>query len=479
MNLRAAAIRIILRIVGSNEADSVAKLRWRRVLSTATASFAARGLSILTGLISVPLTLHYLGPERYGVLMTITSGIILMAFADLGLGNGVVNAISQADGANDHRQAEEAVSSAFFMLSGVAVLIVAAFLLTPHSAWLALFNIKTALAAADIQPTVAVIVLSFAISLPFGVSQRVQLGFQEGYNNNLWQMGGNVVGLLGLLLAVHFRASLPWLVLSITGAPAFALLCNFVYQFGWARPWLRPRIASFNWSTCHELLRTGLVFCSITIFATIGTASDNIIIAHSCGSVAVAEYSVVQKLFSVLFMIHYITGPLWPAFSEAHARGEVQWIRSAFRRTTVFSTLFSGAACLIFLVFGRDIIRLWVGPTVVPSLCLLSAFVAWRFMANVADTAISFLSMRPLLNTQLVLCGVSAMVAFCGKLVGARYYGINGVAWATALSYIILFTVPAIVVTENWLNRRISQQKTEMDSPLCEDRDVFTPGNLQ
>ena len=461
MNLRAAAIRIILRVVGSNEADNVAKLRWRRVLSTATASFAARGLSILTGLISVPLTLHYLGSERYGVLMTITSGIILMAFADLGLGNGVVNVISQADGANDHRRAEEAVSSAFFMLSGIAILIVMAFLLTPHSAWLTLFNIKSALAMADIQPTVAVIVLSFAISLPFGVSQRVQLGFQEGYNNNLWQMGGNVVGLAGLLVAVHFRASLPWLVLTIAGAPAGALVCNFVYQFGWVRPWLRPRIASFNWSTCHELLRTGLVYCSITIFAILGTGSDNIIIAHSCGSVAVAEYSVVQKLFSMLFMIHYITGPLWPAFSEAHVRGDVQWMRSAFRRTTVIATLLSGAGCLIFLVFGRDIIRLWVGPTVVPTLCLLAGFAVWRFTAGMADTTTSFLSIKPLLNTQLVISGVASVIAFSGKIVGARYYGIYGVIWATALTYGIFYTVPVIVVTESWLNRHIHQQKEE------------------
>lgn len=473
MKLKAAAFRTILRLVGSVEADSAAKLRWKRVLGSASASFAARGLSILTGLISVPLTLHYLGPERYGVLMTITSGIILMAFADLGLGNGVVNAISQADGAKDRWRAEVAVSSAFFMLSGIAILIVVAFLLTPHSAWLTLFNIRSALAIKDIQSTVAVIVFSFAISLPFGVSQRVQIGFQEGYNNNLWQMGGSVLGLIGLLIAIHFRASLPWLVLSIAGAPACALLCNFAYQFGWARPWLRPRIASFRWSKCHELLRSGLVFCSITVFALLGTNSDNIIIAHSCGSVAVAEYSVVQKLFSVLYMIHYIAGPLWPAFSEAHARGDIRWMKSAFRRTTMLATLLSGVGCLTLLIFGRSIIRLWVGPTIIPTLFLLSAFAVWRFTAGMGDTTVSFLSMQPLLNTQMIISGIAAVVAFCGKLVGARYYGINGVAWATALSYGILYTIPAIVVSESWINRHIRQQNAERYLQLSGDRDVL------
>ena len=78
-------------------------------------------------LIAVPLTLHYLGTERYGMWMTISSIVAMMGFADLGMGLGLMNAISEAHGQEDRLAAERYVSSGFFMLSAVALLILVGF----------------------------------------------------------------------------------------------------------------------------------------------------------------------------------------------------------------------------------------------------------------------------------------------------------------------------------------------------------------
>jgi hypothetical protein len=60
------------------------KERYRRVVLTAGSSFINKGVTAVTGLISVPLTVHYLGAERYGLWMTISSTIAFLTFADLG-----------------------------------------------------------------------------------------------------------------------------------------------------------------------------------------------------------------------------------------------------------------------------------------------------------------------------------------------------------------------------------------------------------
>jgi O-antigen/teichoic acid export membrane protein len=52
--------------------------------------------------------------------MAISSILALMSFADLGLGNGLLNAISQANGRNSKKDAQIAVSSTFFILVGIA-----------------------------------------------------------------------------------------------------------------------------------------------------------------------------------------------------------------------------------------------------------------------------------------------------------------------------------------------------------------------
>ena len=94
---------------------------------TAISMAGAKVITIVTMLISVPLTLHYLGSERYGMWMTITSIIAMMGFADLGLGLGLINAISETHGQDDRLAAERYVSSGFFMLSAMALLIMVGF----------------------------------------------------------------------------------------------------------------------------------------------------------------------------------------------------------------------------------------------------------------------------------------------------------------------------------------------------------------
>ena len=111
-------IRSVLRFkpFDTSTDDGRSKERYRRVVLTAGSSFVSKGVTILTGLISVPLTVHYLGAERYGLWMTISSTIAFLTFADLGLGNGLLNAVSKANGLDDQADATTAVSSAFFML---------------------------------------------------------------------------------------------------------------------------------------------------------------------------------------------------------------------------------------------------------------------------------------------------------------------------------------------------------------------------
>ena len=59
--------------------------------------------------------------------MTISSVVAMMGFADLGMGSGLMNAISEADGQDDRLAAERYVSSGFFMLSAVALIILVGF----------------------------------------------------------------------------------------------------------------------------------------------------------------------------------------------------------------------------------------------------------------------------------------------------------------------------------------------------------------
>ena len=101
--------------------------RNRRALLTGGTSTLARVVQIGTSLITVPLTLKYLGNERFGLWMTISSVLAMAAFADFGVGNGVLNTVAKAFGKDDMEGVRKAVSSGFAVLNTIAALLLLSF----------------------------------------------------------------------------------------------------------------------------------------------------------------------------------------------------------------------------------------------------------------------------------------------------------------------------------------------------------------
>src|SRR4029077_5687653 len=96
--------------------------RLRRIHLTALASVGFRGAMFLSGIMYIPLTVHYLGPQRFGLWVAMTSVITLLTFADCGLGYGLMNHIAYANGAGEKDSIRKAISSTFFVLCGIALL---------------------------------------------------------------------------------------------------------------------------------------------------------------------------------------------------------------------------------------------------------------------------------------------------------------------------------------------------------------------
>ena len=108
--------------------------RHRHIAWTTVTAGAAKASTAAAMLISVPLTLGYLGPERFGLWMAISAVISMLGFADFGLGNGILNAISHASGRNDSRAIHQSVSNGIIMLTVIGGLSLLIFLCVPiHS----------------------------------------------------------------------------------------------------------------------------------------------------------------------------------------------------------------------------------------------------------------------------------------------------------------------------------------------------------
>src|ERR1700730_8276270 len=130
----------------------------------AASHFLARALAIAVSIAVVPLTLRYLGSERYGVWVTISATLALLGFADFGLEDSLTNALGRAYGRDERERAKRYVSSAFFSLGFIAIVLLAVgWLFVPQLAALLFPQSESRQFNAEIMPAVVIAYGFFAL----------------------------------------------------------------------------------------------------------------------------------------------------------------------------------------------------------------------------------------------------------------------------------------------------------------------------
>lgn len=429
--------------------------RHRRIILSAVASAASKVVLVATTVISIPLTLQYLGPERFGLWMTISSIITLLGFADLGIGNGLLNAISEENGRGDIEAIRRYISSAFAILSGIALVILALFLIAyPFIPWASFFNVKSPLAMQESGHAALLFMLCFALQIPAGIVQRVQMGLQMAFVANLWQIAGSVLGLVAVLLVIHLELSLPWLVCALAGMPVLVAALNGLLFFGRMRRDIRPGRALVSRDAMKTIAHTGFLFLVLQLAASAAFASDNIVISRMLGAEAVTQYAVPEKLFSVIpMLLGMILMPLWPAYGEAMAKGDGRWVKNIFAKSLKISIAVASILSLIFTLFAADIISLWVGHPVSPPFMLLLGLGVWKVLEGWGISVGVFLNGANIVRLQAGLAILMATLAFILKFVLIGYMGISGVTWATIIAYVTVTFIPLSFVIPRLLKR--------------------------
>ena len=416
----------------------------RRVSLTALAATMAKVVQVGTALISIPLTLHYLGGERFGMWMTISSLIAMLSFADFGIANGVLSAVAQAHGREDRAELQRIVSSGFSMLTAIAAgllsLFAAAYAFVP---WHAVFNVQGELARAEAGPALAVFVACFACAIPLAVVQRVQMGLQQGFLASLWQCVGSVCALAGVLIAIRLQGGLPWLVLALAGAPLMAALLNSLLFYLRSQPDLRPRLARCAAADARRLAATGALFFVLQITVAVAYTSDSIVIAQLMGASAVAEYAVPEKLFGLISIgVAMVLAPLWPAYGEAIARGDHAWVRGTLKRSLLMALGIAGVASLCLVVLAPTLLQWWVSDALAAPFLLLLALAVWKVIEAGGNAVAVYLNGAHVIGLQVAIAVSVAISALLLKLLLIPMFGIAGAVWATVVAYLVFAAVP-------------------------------------
>jgi O-antigen/teichoic acid export membrane protein len=416
--------------------------RYRRAGLTASTSYIAKGLTILTGFISVPLTVRYLGAERYGVWLTISSLLLWVALTDFGLaGNALVNVVSEAVGNDDRASARHYAASAFWALAIIALVIgvafAAAFRFIP---WRTVFRVSDAISTRELEAACALVLTLFAINVPLSLLRSIYNAHQDGYVANIWAIAYGVVSLLSLIVVTRLHGGLPQLVVALSGVPILVLLANAYYAFGRRYPWLQPAPSAVRWSCVRRLLGLGSKYMIMQLAGLGIYQSQAMIITQTLGPSKVVIFVVAYKVIALpLDLASMGTAPFVSAFGEARARHDWNWIKGAFKNGTLALLVLGVPLAGALAIFAKPLILIWAGPAAVPD----SYVILWLFVYTAV--AICFMMAGQL------LCGIQRLeplticVVLCafgcvglGVLFAPRW-GLSGITFGMAMSMMVVF----------------------------------------
>ncbi len=387
--------------------------------------------------LTVPLTVRYLGDERYGLWVIISTILSWLALADIGLGNGLINAVAEADGQGRRDLAQRYVATTFWLLVGIAAILgLALGLAWPWLDWNAWLNVASELGRAELSPALALATGLALVNLPLAVSGRVLTAYQEGTLANYWTAAGSLLGLAGLLIATQSQAGLPALVLGFSGAQTLAAVLSTLWLFGRHKAWLRPRLLSVRLSQSRRLMQTGVEFFLLQIAALVLFQTDNLVIARFVGPEAVTGYNITYRLFGTLALLHSLSlAPLWPAYAEAAARSDWAWVRRTLRRTLIGGMATITLALVALGLLADPLICLWTVGAVSASPALVWLMAAWAWLWAWGNTFAFLLNGLGHIRFQMGIGLVQAVVNLALSILWVQTYGVIGVIAATVVTY--------------------------------------------
>jgi O-antigen/teichoic acid export membrane protein len=388
--------------------------------------------------------LRYLGSERYGIWLTLASSVALLQFSDLGMGNGLVTSISRADGRDSIKDSQQYVTSALVVLMALAFVIVFIYRVVSHFVqWNVVFGVSNPAAVRELGPALSALLVCTALTLPLAVAQKIQVAFQEGFKNNLWQLVGSILSLGAVILAVYMKATLPVLILAFTGSPLIVAAANSAYVFLYERPYLRPRFAHFSLRAARELLGIGSAFTILSLSASLAFASDNLVISHILGPSRVPDFAVPARIFGILsgLIISCLT-PLWPAYGEAAARGDIAWIKSTLARSLWASVTVSVAIGFIAFATMPTLLHHWIGREFPTPLLLAGGLALW-VVVQAGSAAVSvLLNGLNIMRPQILIACVFTPLCILLKIVFTKSIGLPGPVLATIFVYLLAVVLP-------------------------------------
>lgn len=322
-------------------------------------NFLGLAVPALTGLITLPFVVRWLGTERFGIFSWLLVVMNYFALFEFGLSRATVKYVADALGREDFGRIPRVVWSAvaFQVVSGLvgaAVLILATplilsrFLKMPAAL---LPEARAALTWVAVALPVNIILPSFRGALE--AAQRFDLV-------NAIKIPTNALVFIAPFLGALFKLGLEGMVILFAVSRALSLVV-WILAAGHVFPGL-ARIGFLDRSDRRRVFVFGGWNMLSSVVWPVLSSLDRFFVGAQIGAKAVGFYAPPSEGINKLGIIPgSLQLALFPAFSLLSANASREKAKSLFAKSVKYTLLVIGPLVVVIAVFAKWILNLWLG----------------------------------------------------------------------------------------------------------------------
>jgi O-antigen/teichoic acid export membrane protein len=403
-----------------------------------------QGFLVLIAIWAIPILVHKLGDEKFGILTLLWALVGYFSFLDLGISRANTKYLSEAITLSDKNLSARIVWTSLTFSAGIGILsMLVVFLGTPFLL-LRVFKV-TPLLYGETSRAFFYAALSIPFMLIYGTVKGVQMAFLRFDLVNAFQGGMSAFQWVGSVVLVWLGMGLQeivfmtFLLRMISAVTSFSLLSSQIPSFFqsinlWDKVIYQKLLKFGGWVSVSQLISPLFMYL------------DKILIGSFLTLTAVAYYSVPQEAFSRLLIIPMsLSIVLFPIFSGQTVLEEnLKKMSDLYFRSVKYLILLILPVTLFLIIYAKNILYVWVGAEYCEESSLVFQIIACGFFFNsLAQIPATILHAfgRPDLTAKFHLLELPLMVLM--NVILIPWIGIigAGIAWSirVALDAFLLF----------------------------------------
>ncbi len=382
----------------------------------------------------LPIFLHALGDEAYGLWVFVASFSVVRGFLqifDLGIQSAVVKYVAEYNAQGNARGVSEVFSAALVAFSAIGLFVTGVLLLVMFSPAIGIFGIPP-----HLHSTARGLFAIFAVQTLIDFTGLSVTGLIEGMQRFDITRGYNIVRLILFTVSSLALLSAGVGVFALAYATLISESVRLAASGFWAKrlaPDLRI-IFPVSGETIRSMINLSSKVFVFVIVNTVYEQMDRLIIAILLTTTLLTDYDISFRIHTLVFAMTTLISPFMvSAASHLHVHSDRTELRRLLKRVTLYTGFFTVPVALIVIVLAEPLTRLWIGADYIHTVPATRLFVSYLLFTFLLRAGQNMLIGVNRLEMVLPVFVIAVLVNLIISIAAANAFGVIGVILGTVI----------------------------------------------